>query len=779
MQNSHRLLARAISIALAMGPATVRAQAITEASVAPGAGALEQIVVTARRREERQQDVPLAVTALGQDFLSQNTVTKITDLNGKVPALRIESFNSPSYTNVGIRAQRSANIAPGQDSAVGYYLNEVNYGFPVGINQQMFDLHSVEIVKGPQGTLFGRNTTGGALLITSARPQDGFSGTATAGFTSFASGSGYTATGVLNAPVGERLKLRAAVSTIQRDGYVENLITTQQLEAYEVTPWFGTTNRDPLNEEKSTGWRLSALWQPTDSVESLLVYQGSRMRGNGTAYTLTALNEAGFTNFATGGGAQEAFLRRQDQQQKNFWTVEQGADLSNELDTSAITNVTTWQINDSLTLKNVAGYRDFENRDQLGLSGLPYQILDVRIPDLGHEWSEELQLQGESDGGISWVGGAYYSSQHINHPNDTLALPQFGSTGTGAQSLVDNTSRAIFGQATFPLAMVEGVSLTAGARYTKDDRDMTARKFVDVERTTCALTDGQGATLPDDACFLHGDKSFSETTYNVSLDYKITGDALVYLAHRRGYRSGGFNYLPDNPQTFGPFDPEIVEDFELGLKKDWVLGSGAGLRTNIAIYTQDYQDIQRITSPVSDPSSFSVINAASATINGGEVEITLQPIDGLEISAYYAHVDAQFDDFTTGVGDFTDNKMAQVPEDQYSGWVRYTLPLADAIGPVSLQANYAYQTRVYFSDTAQGPNEGPYDSQSQEGYGILNLRADWQDVMGKSIDLAVYVNNATATKYNSFGIQLYPSLGYNIATIGEPRIYGAEATFRF
>ena len=94
-------------------------------------------------------------------------------------------------------------------------------------------------------------------------------------------------------------------------------------------------------------------------------------------------------------------------------------------------------------------------------------------------------------GGITWVGGVYYSSQHINHPNDTLALPQFGSTGTGAQSLVDNTSRAIFGQATFPLAMVEGLSLTAGARYTKDDRDMTARKFVDVERTTCALTDGK------------------------------------------------------------------------------------------------------------------------------------------------------------------------------------------------------------------------------------------------------------------------------------------------
>lgn len=779
MDTTHRRIAQAVSIALAMATTPALAQQVAgNPEATASTGALEQVIVTARRREERQQDVPLAVTALGQDFLQQNSVTKMTDLNGKAPALHVESFNSPSYTNVGIRAQRSANVAPGQDSAVGYYFDEVNYAFPVGINQQLFDLQSVEVVKGPQGTLFGRNTTGGALVITSARPQDRFEGSATAGYSSFDSGSGYTATGIVNLPVSDTLQFRAAVNTIQRDGYVENLITKEQLADYEVTPWLGTTNRDPMNEEESTGWRLSALWKPTDGVESLFVYQGSHMRGNGSAYTLTALNPSGFTNFATGGGAQDAFLRRQDEQRNDFWTVEQGADLHNKLDSTSISNVTTWNLTDNLTLKNVAGYRDFENRDALGLSGLPYQILDVKIPDIGRESSEELQLQGGGSEGLTWLVGAFYSSQHINHPNSTLALPQFGSTGNAQRSIIDNTSQALFGQATLPLGFVEGLSLTAGARYTSDQREMTAQKWADVARSACALEDEGGATLPIDACSLHGDKTFSETTYNVSLDYKFGTDALVYLAHRRGYRSGGFNYLPDDPATFGPFNPEIVKDFELGLKKDWKFGN-AGLRTNIAIYTQDYQDIQRITSPVDDPTSFSVINAASATINGGEVELTFQPTDALEISAYYAHIDAQFDDFKTGAGDFTSHKMAQVPEDQYSGWVRYTLPLRETLGAVSLQANYAYQTRAYFSDTAQGPNEGPFESQSQEGYGVLNLRADWHDALQKPIDLALYVKNATATEYNTFGIQLYPSLGYNIALIGEPRIYGLEATFRF
>ena len=779
MNITRRSIAQAVGIALSLGSAIAWADAAPDSGSPEVSGPLEQIVVTARRRVERQQDVPVAVTALGEDFLANNSVAKITDLNGKVPALKIESFNSPSYTNVGIRAQRSPNVAPGQDSAVGYYFNEVNFGFPVGINQQMFDLQSVEVVKGPQGTLFGRNTTGGALLISSARPENEFGGQVSAGMTSFDAGTGYSATGVLNVPVTDTLAVRLAVNTIQRDGYVENRITKEQLAAYEVTPWFGTTDRSPMNEDKSTGWRLSATWHPSDALESLFVYQGSQMRGNGVAYSLTAVNPLGFANFATGGGAEDAFLRRQDEQHKNFWTVEQGADLYNRLDTSSVLNVTSWNLTDHLTLKNVAGYRDFENRDGLGLSGMPYQVLDVRIPDIGHEWSEELQLQGQHDGGLNWQIGAYYSEQHINHPNETLALPQFGSTGTGQNSVADNSSQAVFGQATLPLAFVDGLSVTAGARYTSDDREMTARKYADVERTTCALTDEEGATLPNDACFLHGKKTFSETTYNVSIDYKFAPDSLVYLAHRKGYRSGGFNYVPDNPQTFGPFDPEIVKDFELGFKKDWQLGEKAGLRTNIAIYTQDYTGIQRITSPVDDPTSFAVINAAAATINGGEIEVTLQAFHDLEISAYYAHIDASFDNFKTGAGDFTDHKMAQVPEDQYSAWVRYTLPLAESFGAVSLQANYAYQSHVFFSDTAQGPNEGPSRSQGQDGYGVLNLRADWHDVLQKPVDLALYVNNATATEYNSFGIQLYSSLGYNIATIGEPRVLGAEVTFRF
>ena len=284
----------------------------------PGGGALEEVMVTARRREERQQDVPIAITTLSADFLERNAITNLTDLNGKVPALNIESYNSLSYTNIGIRANRSANVAPGQDSAVGYYFNEVNYGFPVGINQQMFDLQSAEILKGPQGTLFGRNTTGGAVLLTTARPTAEFEGQASVDVTTFDGRQGVTTTGVINLPVSDALQVRMAGQWVQRDGYVDNLISDDLRENYEVVPFGGHASGKPMNNDESAAWRLSVSWKPTEDVDNFFAYQGSQLRSRGLAYTLTALNPNGFANFATGGAAQQAFERRRARAARRF-----------------------------------------------------------------------------------------------------------------------------------------------------------------------------------------------------------------------------------------------------------------------------------------------------------------------------------------------------------------------------------------------------------------------------------------------------------------------------
>ena len=409
---------------------------------------------------------------------------------------------------------------------------------------------------------------------------------------------------------------------------------------------------------------------------------------------------------------------------------------------------------------------------------MPFQILDSKINDDGREWSEELQLQGAAAPGITWVAGAYYSEQRIRHPNNAAILPQFGGMPDDQGSRSQSDSRALFAQATVQIPRVEGLSFTGGARRTKDNREMEAFHFASEQRMACVIRDANGAPLPATACQLRGKTDYARTTYNLSLDYKLDDLTLVYLARRRGYRAGGWNYLPDNPQTFGPFDPEDVTDYELGLKKDWLFGN-ASLRTNLAVYTQDYQGIQRFSNPVANPTAFAVINAADARINGGELEVTWVPVSSLELGAFFSYIEADFKDFVTGSGDFSDNEFAQVPKRQYSVRARYTLPLGPTVGDVSLQADYNYRSHVFFVDTAEGPGDGPRDSQGQDGYGLLNLRVDWEALFGSDFDASLYVKNATAEEYNTFGIQLYSSLGYNIATIGEPRVVGLQGTYRF
>lgn len=739
----------------------------------PSLTTIDEVIVTARRRQESQQVVPVAVTVLSGDFLEKNAISNITDLNGKVPSLRIENFNSPYNINVGIRAQRTANVAPGQDTAVGYYLDEVNYSYPVGISSQMFDLQAVEVLKGPQGTLFGRNTTGGALLLSTRRPDQEFGGQVRAGITSFSNGTGFNTLAVLNIPVSEQLAIRAGVNVIDRDPFIENKITQQDFDNYLIHPYVGSSKDDRMNDE-TISWRLSALWTPDDSVESLFTAMGSNIKTNGTAYSLLAVNPNGFASFGTGGRAVETFMTRQSD---DFWSTREGHNAGNEMVTFSFSNVTSWDLSDSLTLKNILSWRKFDMNESLDLDGMPFQVLDVTYDIDGKEWTEELQLQGTS-AQFDWTAGVFFSGQKMYERGTTLALAAFGSVPNLRDDDVNNSSMAAFAQGTYRLPAIEDLSITVGGRWTQDKREMQRRAWNNLQKSNCVLLGVDDATpLPAGSCVLDGKKTFSEFTYTTTIDYRIDDSAMVYAAHRKGYRSGGFDYTAPGVNFF-QFDPEFVKDYELGFKKDWIFGE-ASLRTNLALYRQEYDDIQRFSAPVDNPNNFYVLNAAGATINGGEIEITFIPVEGLEISGFYSRINAEYDDFVTGAGDFTKNNFAQVPESQYSIRAAYTLPLNDSIGSFTISADYYRQDEIYWSDTAQGPGQGPDDSQKQSEYGILNMRLDWESVLRSNFDLALYVKNAQETEYNQFGVALYSSLGYNIATIGQPRIIGLEGIYRF
>lgn len=738
--------------------------------------AIEEVLVTARRVEERQQDVPVAITVLSGEMLQEKAIVSLTDLNGKIPAMTVEKINSPLYTTIGIRAQRSTQIAPGQDPTVGYYFGEVGFSYPVGIAQQLFDIQSLEVDKGPQGTLFGRNTTGGAVVITPAKPTKEFGGSVTVGMTSFAHGTGYYTTGVLNIPVNDVLQLRAGVNMVNRDGYVKNLATPQQLANFQAISGDGLSNRN-FNSEDSQSWRLSALLRPSTTLESYFLLHGSKYDDDGLAYVPIAVNPTGTANTLSGGRQLAYFLQRQNQ---DFWSIQNPRRAYNRSDNAGFSNTTTWEASDNLTIKNIIGHRTFRLDQGLSISAAPVQLLEPNFRDIGREFSEEFQLQGSNaDKTINWIAGLYYFKQHIDQPAQNIQLPQVSPNIQVRRGASDNQSRAVFAQGTFKIPGVDGLSLTVGGRHTTDERKTEVGKWANLAQSVCQLTMPNNVTIrPISDCRYSGSLQDSENSFNLSLDYKLDTDTLVYLTRRKGYRAGGFNYNPGAFFTFGPFLPEFVYDWEGGLKKDWHLGE-ATLRTNLALYRQKYVNTQRFVSAVGNPGQQLVTNAASATINGGELEFTLIPSKGVELGGYVSYIDAKYNAFPTGLGNFTGNNFAVVPKTMYALRGKYELPLDQSIGVITLGAEYTHQSQTWYSDTNQRlVADGPVSSQSQPGYGILDLRIDWKSVMQSKYDLAFYVKNAQETKYYGKGVMVY-GLGYNEAALGDPRVYGLEASFHF
>ncbi len=366
----------------------------------------------------------------------------------------------------------------------------------------------------------------------------------------------------------------------------------------------------------------------------------------------------------------------------------------------------------------------------------------------------------------------------------------------------ENTSKSVFAQATQKLdPVLEGLALTIGARYTWDEREARIRNRSGNSTDpngpqVCRFSrdlDGDpmtpetpAAELPMDQCDVSFKKSFSEPTYNISLDYQYTRDNLVYLAHRRGYRTGGYGARAGTEAALSEtYDAETVTDFELGTKNDFRIGD-MPLRVNLALFYADYSDIQRlITDPATNPPQTVPVNAGKATIQGGELEFTFLPTEHLEISGFYSYTDAGYDEFkdysiddqSTPEREFIDRSgqpFARAPENIYSLTTRYKLPLDSAIGDTSVQANY-YYTDGYSTNDSYAPE------QSVDSYGLVNLRADWKRFYGSSFDFGVFVSNALDKEYlNAFGdVYTSTSLGVVSRNPGEPRTFGLDVRYNF
>ena len=774
-----RLALMSTSILFAL-PAVAVAQEATPAAATQDAGdratEIDEIVVTARRREERVQDVPVAVTALSPEDLARANIENVDDLTTEVPGLISvpgTGGGGRAFPSFAIRGQSQQESTILVDGSVGVYFNEIPAARPQGTNVGLVDVQAVEVLKGPQGTLFGRNSTGGAILIRPNQPRDFFE--ASLGVTLGNLGT-QNVEGMINLPLAEGVDLRLAGGLFTDDGYLYDEILQRN-----------------INYTDYYTFRASLAFQPTDSFRSTFYYTIFSEDDGGSGGFVNAVNPAGVFNSAAARAARnydktlEQMLA--EQQARGIYRTASGVPMFTIVDTEDISNITTWDVSDSLTVKNIIGYRTVESHVWEDADGLPIPLLPIERRDNFRQFSEEFQLLGEV-GNLNWIAGLFYfretgENQGISvsgaiDPGLLEPDSAYGYAGwVNNNQLGENTSYAIFAQGTYDLgAWLDGLSFTLGLRQTWDEKEATIRNHT---ATTCRFSvdhDGNPSTpevVPTLAnCSLTSSAEFDALTYNVSLDWKVDPDTLLYVASRRGYRSGGFSARATTQEGLRrPYEPEYVDDIEIGVKKDWRFGNGGFLRTNLAVFNSSYTDIQRyVTDLTVVPTVSFIVNAAEATVRGGEFEWSYQPNDWFEFSGFYSRLDATFDEFTYQGRDNSGYPLARAPENTFSATAKVRLPIDPSWGDADVALTY-FKTDEYSS-------ADDYTAlQVIPGHELWSLNSQWSGVMGSDVDLVFFVNNLFDEEYVRHYTSVFPSLGYDSLSPGSPRTFGVKMKVSF
>lgn len=715
--------------------------------------ALEEVIVTARRRDERDLDVPISMSVMDAELLRKQNITELSDLGIQVPGLRMSNSVSSTVTPIiSMRGQRPNDLSISVEQAVPIYFNEVVITPPEGSNLALYDLQSVQVLKGPQGTLFGRNSTGGALLITANPP-----GTEFGGYFETEVGNydllGFE--GAVDLPVNDTVQFRLAGRTLERNGYQDNVADN------------ALRGSEELWDEDSQGWRVTMNYEPGSAFSNLLTV--SRDENDMTGRGVVPLGYV--PNAFVARNVIEPLYNQQGQIDATIARRIQGAKDNLEVDLKPSDDVRVWfasniseyEINDALTLKSVLGYRDMNLNQAQESDGTTLPLLGnfssatelvtpnpPRYKVQGEQYSAELQLIGEAmDGKLEWINGLYWYSMDgskggtpsqvagpvvdpsIFDPNFSQAaffamiggLSTYGVSQTDGFGDANNDAVGIFSEGTY--TFTDEWSATLGVRYSRDEREVTLKNFQGTGRApgtpvplggfACVVTDENNVLLPDDACARTIDHSFEKPTWRTSVNYTPHDDMLLYGSVSTGYRTGGFNMRGSIEQSLQPFDEETVTSYEIGQKVQWNLTDSIPARTNVAFYYQDYKDIQKTSQAASDLGFATlIVNAAEAPIYGAEFDASASVTERLSLTLAYAYTRAEYsnwDDYATiqttapfssqfpGIVtvDGSDNDFTYIPENTLTASVSYVLPVRADLGEMSLFASVYWQDNMMTS----------------------------------------------------------------------------------
>jgi iron complex outermembrane receptor protein len=734
-------LLKPLYVAVALSVAGIGSSVQAQEAAKDGAAVmLEEVMVTARKREEGLQSAPIAISAYTGDSLDYRGVTKLDDIARFVPSLTLE--NHPSFGGASssaaiyIRGVGQKEFVPTSEPGVGLYVDGVYIARSVGAILDLIDVERVEVLRGPQGTLFGRNTIGGAISITTKKPDPGgeFSGTVSG---LYGTDDRINIKGALHIPMGETTAMRVSLASLQQDGYVER------------------ADGIDLGDDDTITGRVAFAWYPNDRLAVDLNFDATQDRENGPAMELLGIDFTDLSHLQgvvlappppmafihnvtvpgavvplpPGSNPPVAPCALEDASGNSLvpfpnpnpispncydnryvgTSENQGtAPAYSDTDVWGFSGTVGYEFSDSLTLKSITAWRDLDS--EFGRDGdhSPHRISQFEDTLEQEQFTQEFQLLGTYDR-MNWILGAYYFSEDGDNVNTLdFTVSNFRSGGK-----FDNEAAALFAQLTYDFT--DQLHLTVGGRYTDE-----TKKFHPDQIIYQNYYAGISESLPPghplaalDAPFMQAGSrilpdiekkiEIDEFTPLINLAYDFTDDLMVYATYSEGFKSGGFTQRVFPPQVPGftappdatdldlipTFEPEFVEVFELGFKSTLMDG---GMRLNGAIFNTDYEDMQvevfNSVAPVTQ-------NVGSATIRGAELEMQAAPGAGWLIDLSVSYLDAEYDDINTEVtliGE--DFKFERVPEWASNVGVSKEFDMNSG-GIVIVRVDWSYRDETY------------------------------------------------------------------------------------
>jgi len=700
---------------------------------------LESITVSARKREETLQEVPVAVTAFTPEAIDKLDIQDLGDLDEQVPNLTIYAARgSTSTVTAYIRGVGQSDPLWGVDPGVGIYLDDVYIARPQGALLDVFDVGRIEVLRGPQGTLYGKNTIGGAIKYISrglSQDTEGFAGVRVGNYGQLDAKAG------LGGSIGGRdsgLRARVAVASLNHDGYGDNLLNDQPVSDKEINAarlQLGAYASDDLDIQFAVDW-----------MDDQSGVRGAQMLApNPLAPAYPPL--------------------------RSRYDIRSGMPNVNDTTMKGASATVNWRPDEDWAIKYIIAKRESDTDTNIDFDTTPLKLVDVHALYNDQQVSNELQVNFDAGGAARGVMGLYWfdgdaGGQVLNYfYNPLLATsltnPLLGDT----QGYVNTQSLAVYADWTFDLT--QRLKLDVGARYTDEDKHAVAlNRF---------YTDTSYSTSWGTAANFDKTVNFKNVSPKASLDYQVTPDIMAYVSASRGFKSGGYNIRANTtavPRSGEPFDDETVDSYEIGSKMGF-WDQRAFL--NLAYFYNKYKDIQlsvftQYTLPNGTPTFFGdFTNAGKGTVQGVEVEYQLLPTEHWLISGNLAWLDAKYDEFIDrGVNIADSQRFTNAPDFSGALNVEYRTALANG-GNLSARVSYAYQSEVW-------PTTDLSPLIMQPGYGLLSAGVIWR--LDDAWTFSLEGSNLTDEEYRTTG---YNIGAYGVLTgfYGPPRLYSVTARYRF